>query len=62
MMALLLVGTVPNTALAATKLEKIETQSLLKKEEMVKLDSEISQTLVKVNGTSKRSFASNSNI
>ena len=49
MMALLLVGTVPNTAFAATKLEKIETQSLLKKEEMVKLDSEISQTLVKVN-------------
>ena len=48
-MALLLVGTVPNTAFAATKLEKIETQSLLKKEEMVKLDSEISQTLVKVN-------------
>lgn len=49
MMALLLVGTVPNTAFAATKLEKIETQSLLKKEEMVKLDSEISRTLVKVN-------------
>ncbi|MEG0497808.1 MAG: 3D domain-containing protein [Carnobacterium sp.] len=48
-MALLLVGTVPNTAFAATKLEKIETQSLLKKEEMVKLDSEISRTLVKVN-------------
>lgn len=49
MMALLLVGTIPNTVFAATKLEKLETQTLLKKEEMVKLDSEISQTLVKVN-------------
>ncbi|WP_245592965.1 3D domain-containing protein [Carnobacterium funditum] len=49
MMAFLLVGTVPNTAFAATKMEKIEEQSLLKKEEMVKLDDEISQTLVKVN-------------
>ncbi|MCA9765193.1 MAG: peptidoglycan-binding protein LysM [Carnobacterium sp.] len=49
MMVFLLLGTVPNTVFAATKLEKIEVQSLLEKEEMIKLDDEISQTLVKVN-------------
>ncbi|WP_414838959.1 3D domain-containing protein [Carnobacterium sp. TMP28] len=49
MMVFLLLGTVPTTVFAATKLEKIEVQSLLEKEEMVKLDDEISQTLVKVN-------------
>ncbi|SEK97134.1 cystine transport system substrate-binding protein [Carnobacterium iners] len=49
MMVFLLLGAVPNTVFAATKLEKIEVQSLLEKEKMVKLDDEISQTLVKVN-------------
>lgn len=48
-MAFLLVGTIPTTVFAATKLEKIETQSLVKKEEIIKLDNEISQILVKVN-------------
>ncbi|MGB6178108.1 3D domain-containing protein [Carnobacterium sp.] len=48
-MAFLLVGAIPTTVFAATKLEKIETQSLVKKEEIIKLDNEISQILVKVN-------------